>query len=97
MSEQYVYCWYHHMMPRDQQHRIEDTIMHHNWEAFQLARGIYDSMDYKKLCPGFKEPETVVYFPDHIFYYPDGSSEFQSIELTEETFNKITSEDCECG
>ena len=98
MSKRYTYCFYHHMMDSDQLERVEAAIRNHNWEAFQLAKGIYDSMDYKKMCPGFKDPENVIYFPDHIHYYSDDSSRrAETIELTEETFKLITNVDCECG
>lgn len=97
MSESYTYYFYHHMMETDQLNRVEAAIMNHNWEAFQLAKGIYDSMDYKKMCLGFKDPERVIYFPDHIHHYSSDSSRAETIELTEETFKLITDIDCECG
>lgn len=92
----YQYYWYYHMvMSKEQADLINEAIKNHNWDAFCIAKGIYETEWFKKSC-NFKDPAKVIFFPD-VIYKIEEDGEGEHIPLNEETFKLITDSEYECG
>lgn len=90
-----VYCWYYHnAMSMDRIEWIQDKILQHDWEAFNIVKDLYDADNspYKLSTKG----KPMIYFPDYVFAYYNDDTPIE-IPLSEEAFRCITLVDHENG
>ena len=97
---EYIYYWYHHMMPTEERKKISKTIQEKDYEGFIELYKEYSilAIKYGYYSEEFETWFPMIFLPDTITYWPEGAEkpEFLSI-LEKENFMKITYEECECG
>ena len=99
--KEYVYYWYHHMMPSEERKRINQTIQ--NKDYFNFIE-LYKYYSIKAIQEGSYLEEFQTWIP--MTYLPSTISVFDSEDknfydsvliLDKDNFEKITYSECECG
>lgn len=99
--KEYVYYWYHHMMPDDERKEIERVLAEKDYEAFVELYKKYTvlSMKYGSYNEELETWFPMTFLPSHICVYGTEAEEFEEDEyvLSKPAFMKITYAECECG
>lgn len=97
--KQYIYYWYHHMMPVEERERIEKILQEKDYFAFI---DVYKEYSIKAIEYGQYDEELhtwipVIFLPENIIVW-DNEEIVDSLNvLDKENFEKITYAECECG
>ena len=99
MEKEYIYYWYHHMMPDNERAKIASIFREKNYfefikyykslNMFGLEKGKYDE-EFETFFP-------IIYFPNEISVYENGILVDTINILDRNNFNLITDNECECG
>ena len=96
---EYIYYWFHHMMPENERKYIEKIIDKKDYNAFinlykeYTIKGINQGGFYEEFncwCP-------IVYLPNSIAVYENGEWVKDVSALDKSEFEKIVYSECECG
>ena len=96
----YIYYWYHHMIPAEEQNKINQTIQNKDYFGFIE---LYKEYSIKAIQCGkyYEEFATwcpMIFLPDTISVYDDNADTFEYVSaLEKENFEKITYSESECG
>lgn len=96
----YIYCWYHHMIPEQERKEISETIRNKNYEKFLY---LYQQYAISSILEGHFNEEfqtwfPMVYLPNEINVVNNKDEIINTLNiLCKDDFMKITHEECECG
>lgn len=99
--KEYIYYWYHHMMPDNERKKIQTALDSKDYFAFLELYQKYGikSFQYGKYYEEFKAWIPMTYLPSQIWVVENNdydNSTYISV-LDKENFDKITFHECECG
>ena len=99
MEIQYIYYWYHHMMPSKEKEKIEKALNEKNYFDFinlykkyavkAIELGEYVE-EFQSWCP-------MIFLPHQISIWVENKHKGYLSILDKESFEKITYCECECG
>ena len=97
---EYIYCWYHHMIPEKERKEISETIRNKNYEKFLQ---LYKKYAISAILEGRFNEEFQTWYP--MIFLPHEIDVVNSKDeivdtlniLCKDDFMKITHEECECG
>lgn len=99
---EYIYYWYHHMMPDKERKVIERVLAEKDYNSFI---DLYKKYSIKAIELGFYDERfkcwtPMIYLPTEIVAYNENNdiieNQYLSV-LNQEDFYKITYAECECG
>ena len=98
--KEYIYYWYHHMMPEKERKEIQTTLDNKDYFGFIELYKEYSikAIQYGKYYEEFSTWCPMIFLPDTISVYDSNTETFEYISVLEkENFEKITYSECECG
>ena len=98
--KEYIYYWYHHMMPEKERKEIQTTLDNKDYFRFIELYKEYSikAIQYGKYYEEFSTWCPMIFLPDTISVYDSNTETFEYISVLEkENFEKITYSECECG
>lgn len=99
--KQYIYYWYHHMMPEEDREEIEQAIRGKHFDKFIELYKKYAVLAIKfgSYNEEFETWFPTMFLPDKIAVFNTETEEFEEDEyaLSKPAFMKITYEKSECG
>ena len=96
----YIYYWYHHMIPNQERKEISETIKNKNYEKFLY---LYQQYSISSILEGHFNEEFQtwfprIYLPNEIYVINNKDEIVDTLNiLCKDDFMKITYEECECG
>ena len=97
---EYIYYWYHHMMPDEQRKEIHETIENKNYFKFidLYKKYAIESIKYGRYYEEFQAWCPMTYLPNYITVFDEQGEIIDELcILDKENFEKITYDECECG
>ena len=97
--KEYIYYWYHHMMPSEERKEIEKVLNEKDYFKFV---DIYKKYSIESINNGFYDEEfccwsPMIFLPTQISVWDGDEHEGYVSILEKENFEKITFYECECG
>ena len=96
---QYIYYWYHHMMPDNERKEIEKALNEKDYFKFIDLYKKYsiEAIKYGQYIEEFQSWCPMIFLPDQISIGNGDNHEGYLNILDKESFEKITHYECECG
>ena len=98
---EYIYHWYHHMMPDNERQKIQMALDNKDYFTFIKLYQEYGikSFQYGKYYEEFQSWIPMTYLPSQIWVVENEDYEHSTYVniLDKENFEKITFHECECG
>ena len=96
---QYIYYWYHHMMPDNERKEIEKVLNEKDYFKFIDLYKKYsiEAIKYGQYIEEFQSWYPMTFLPDQISIWNGDNHEGYLSILDKENFEKITHHECECG
>lgn len=96
---QYIYYWYHHMMPDNERKEIEKALNEKDYFKFIDLYKKYsiEAIKYGQYIEEFQSWCPMIFLPDQISIWNGDNHEGYLSILDKENFEKITHHECECG
>lgn len=99
MKREYIYYWYHHMMPIEERKKIEQALDNKNYFDFINLYKKYtiESIKLGKYYEEFQAWCPMVYLPDYISVWENNELIDHISILDKKNFDAITAHENECG
>lgn len=96
---QYIYYWYHHMMPDNERKEIEKVLNEKDYFKFIDLYKKYsiEAIKYGQYIEEFQSWCPMTFLSDQISIWNGDNHEGYLSILDKESFEKITHHECECG